>query len=193
MRLSRSTNEYRCKSEEDCTLRYNPIEKVRQVLGRITSPQHEVLNEPCLRINPWQVEESRGVPREHRDYRLFSCRPAFFYHPSPSLGYAGGLAAESLPREEGQQHRTNANDERGRARPRRRANWAMPAGSAGPFAAGGRGQGQGSPPLAEPLLVIRQPNQRQKTHVSYSNTTTQCKQRDCHSLMGQQFHRLSDE
>lgn len=41
MRLSRSTNEYHLKSEEGCTLKYNSIEKVREVLGRITSPQHE--------------------------------------------------------------------------------------------------------------------------------------------------------
>lgn len=32
--------------------------------------------------------------------------------------------------------------------------------SAGPFAAGDRGQRQGPPPLAEPVLVIQQPNEK---------------------------------
>lgn len=115
----------------------------------------------------WQAEDSRGVSQEHRDYGLFSGKLHFITPLLPS-GMEWSLEAERLPGQEGQQQSTAATYAQGCAQPPQ-------VGTSPPAELG---------PAAKP---------RHQMHVSYSNTTTKCKQQDCHCSMGQQFYPLSDK
>lgn len=81
--------------------RYNHIEKVYEVLGRTSPQQKRRGSKKPLCINPWQVEDSRGVLPEPRDCQLFSWRPTLFYlcFPSPFSNVDPG--SRNSPKESG--------------------------------------------------------------------------------------------
>lgn len=81
--------------------RYNHIEKVYEVLGRTSPQQKRRGSKKPLCINPWQIEDSRGVLPEPRDCQLFSWRPTLFYlcFPSPFSNVDPG--SRNSPKESG--------------------------------------------------------------------------------------------
>lgn len=82
-------------------LRYNHIERVYEVLGRTSPQQKRRVSKKPLCINPWQVEDSKGVTPEPRDCQLFSWRPTLFYlcFPSPFSNVNPG--SRNSPKESG--------------------------------------------------------------------------------------------